>query len=64
MLVTLKFKVLTHHSPNHSPCDYEVFLSFKKFSEGKCFSTNAEVKKNGEEMDVTSWVRILDTRNV
>ncbi len=46
MLIKLKFKVVTHpYGPDLSPCDYEVFGLLKKFLEGKCFSTDKEVKK-------------------
>ncbi len=47
MFTTLKFEVFMHpvYSPDLSACDYDVFGSLKKFLEGKCFSTDKEVKK-------------------
>ncbi len=63
MLMKLKLNVLTHpaHSPDLSPCDYEVFGPMKKFLEGKRFSTEEKVSQG---MDVTSLDRILERCNV
>ncbi len=57
MLMTLKFEVLTYpvYSPELGPCNYEVCGLLKKILNGKCFSTDGEVKKEVEE-----WVLQVD----
>ncbi len=62
-LTALKFGDLKHPvcSSDLSSCDYEVFGSLKKCLEGKCFSTDKEIKKGDKEwMDIGSWGGILE----
>ncbi len=61
ILMTLKVEVFTHsvYSPVLSLSDYEVFGSLKKFLEGKCFSTNEEVKNVVKEQRVEFWRDVM-----
>ncbi len=71
MLMTLKFKVLTHPAYNSdlSPCDYEVFRPLKKFMKFLghwrifwVFFYGQRSQKSSKGMDVTSWDRILEKK--